>query len=97
MAFVECKNEPITLAHVSQLLGYSRVALPRYSFIVAPQGASDSMRSLLLTYNRTDILEYLNKPGQLPRSIITARWNETANCIDAESLITGDKNHLGKL
>jgi hypothetical protein len=97
LAFVECKNEAITLGHVSQLLGYSRVALPQYSFIVAPQGASDSLRSLLLTYHRLDVLEYFRHPGSLPRSILVAQWNETAGCIDPGSIITGDSNKLGKL
>ncbi len=58
LAFVECKNEAITVGHLSQILGYSRVALPRYSFIVAPQEPSDSLLTLLKTFNRLDILHY---------------------------------------
>ncbi|MCC7355454.1 MAG: hypothetical protein IT330_17065 [Anaerolineae bacterium] len=97
LAFVECKNVGITLGHVSQLMGYSRVALPQYSFIVSPQGASDSLRSLLLTFGRLDVLHYQSQAGRLPRSIVVARWDETANCIDVGSLVTNDVNRLGRL
>jgi hypothetical protein len=33
-AFVECKNQPLRLRDVSQLLGYSRIALPVYACIL---------------------------------------------------------------
>jgi hypothetical protein len=97
LAFVECKNTAIQLSHLSQLLGYSRVALPLYSFIVAPQGISDSLKSLLLTFNRLDILNYSYKPGQLSRSISVVKWDETANCIDSGSTISGDRGKIGRL
>jgi hypothetical protein len=97
LAFVECKNTPITLDHLSQLLGYSRVACPSFSFLIAPQGTSDSLRSLLLTFNRIDVLEYDWEPGTFSRSIIVARWDETANAIDRNSIITGDQNYIGRL
>lgn len=97
LAFVECKNTPITLGHLSQLLGYSRVARPQYSFILSPYGASDSLKSLLVTFQRTDILHYYQQKGKLSRSIIVARWDETANTIDCGSLIATDANYLGRL
>lgn len=97
LAFVECKNVAIKLAHVSQLLGYSRVALPLYSFIIAPQGVSDPLKSLLITFNRLDILSYSYKPGHLPRTISVARWDGTANRIDNSSIITGDREKIGRL
>lgn len=97
LAFVECKNRGITLAHLSQLIGYSRVALPQYSFIVAPQGASDSLRSLLLSFGRIDILQYHNQVGRLPRSIVVAQWDEAANSIDSGSIVAGDRSRLGRL
>jgi len=97
LAFVECKNMPITLGHLSQLLGYSMVARPRYSFIVSPQGPSGSLKSLLITFRRLDILTYYQHRGRLPRSLVIARWNETARTLDYGSLITGDTNYLGDL
>lgn len=88
LAFVECKNAPITLGNVSQLLGYSRVAHPHYSFIVSPQGASSSLISLLKTYDRTDILQYDSKPGKRSKSLVVAKWDDSANCIDSSSFIS---------
>ena len=92
LAFVECKNSYITLGHFSQLLGYSRVALPQYSIIISPQGASDSLRSLLLTYERTDILQYHSEQGRMSLSVAVARWDERGMCIDAGSVISGQNN-----
>ncbi len=92
LAFAECKNEAITLAHLSQLLGYSRVALPHYSVILAPQGASDALRSLLVTFGRTDVLAYHAEKGKLPRAVAVARWNELGACLDVGSIISGSDN-----
>lgn len=97
LAFVECKNVPITLGHLSQLLGYSRVAQPQHSFIISPRGPSDSLKSLLVTFRRTDILEYHQLAGRLGRSIVVATWNETAKSIDYGSMIGGDASYLGRL
>jgi hypothetical protein len=58
LAFVECKTAAITLKDIGQILGYSRVALPRLAVILSPGGLSQSVGLLLNTYNRTDILEY---------------------------------------
>ncbi len=58
LAFVECKTAPITLKDVGQILGYSRVAFPLLSVILSPTGLSESLNSLLHTYNRVDLLDY---------------------------------------
>jgi hypothetical protein len=92
LAFVECKIVAITLAHLSQLLGYSRVALPHYSIVLSPQGASDALKSLLVTFERKDVLAYQTEKGKLSRSIAVARWDETGSCIDLSSTISGDDN-----
>jgi len=92
LAFVECKLGAITLGNFSQLLGYSRVALPQYSIIVSPQGASDSLRSLLLTYERTDILQYHSEQGRLSLVVAVARWDDNGACIDVGSVISGQNN-----
>src|SRR5689334_2883995 len=81
LAFAECKNEAITLSHLSQLLGYSRVALPEYSVVLSPQGASDALRSLLVTFGRTDVLVYHQDRGKMPRSVAVAKWNESGCCL----------------
>ncbi len=92
LAFVECKLGAITLGNFSQLLGYSRVALPQYSIIISPQGASDSLRSLLLTYERTDILQYHVEQGRISLSVAVARWDENGEYIDVGSIISGQNN-----
>lgn len=92
LALVECKNEPITLSHLSQTIGYSRIALPHYSIVISPQGPSDSLRSLLITFSRTDVLQYYKEQGKLPRSIAVARWSETAGSIELGSIIAGNDN-----
>ena len=96
-AFVECKPNAVNLRALSQPLGYSRVARPVYSFIVAPHGASDALRSLLLTFSRLDVLRYREEAGQLPWSIVVARWDSTRGCIDTGSMITGDRGRIGRL
>jgi len=47
-------------------------------------------------YIRLDILSYSYKPGQLPRTISVAKWDETANCIDNGSVISGDAGKIGR-
>ena len=92
LAIVECKNRTITLAHLSQLLGYCRVAQPEYAFILSPFGASDLLKRLLLTYGRKDVLVYQHREGRIARSLIIARWDPTTNSLDYASLVTGDDN-----
>lgn len=96
MAFIECKNQAINLGFVSQLLGYSKVAIPYYSFIVAPQGISDSLISLLKVYNRLDVIQYHNPKSGLPWSLVVARWDETYQKIDLNSIIGGGHIPKGK-
>ena len=97
LAFVECKNTSITLSHISQLLGYSRVAIPHNSFIISPQGLSGALKSLFISFQRTDVLDYHYPEGKLPLSIVAAKWNQHSNCIDSDSIITGDRNRIGIL
>jgi len=92
LAIVECKNRTITLAHLSQLLGYCRVAQPEYAFILSPFGASSMLKRLLQTYGRKDVLEYQQKKGKVPRSLVIARWDPVTKNLDYASLITGDDN-----
>jgi hypothetical protein len=89
LAFVECKLMPITLMHFSQLLGYSRVAKPSFSFLISPRGISGSMLSLLETYHRTDVLEYVWLQGSMARTICIAKWDASAKTIDLGSCIGG--------
>lgn len=58
MVFVECKNEPLNIMHLSQLIGYSCVALPIYSLLLSPAGMGATLGKLLQAFNRKDILYY---------------------------------------
>jgi hypothetical protein len=86
-AFVECKNTPLNLRDISQLLGYSRVALPLYSCILSPEGISSEVGALLKTYSRYDILEYHWAKGERARSIVVATWNKQQKGLDHGSLL----------
>jgi len=82
LAFVECKLNPINLKDISQLLGYSRVVKPKYSFITSPVGISSPVNTLIKVFKRYDILEYLKGTR-----IKIAQWNETAHEIDISTLL----------
>ncbi|NJL06443.1 MAG: hypothetical protein HC911_16370 [Chloroflexaceae bacterium] len=89
IAFIECKNKPLTLDHLSQLLGYSRVARPEHALLIAPQGIGTALRSLILTYQRRDVLTYEQQPGQLEHALTLARWDEQRNDLERSTIITG--------
>jgi len=71
LGLVECKLGRINLRDLSQLLGYSRVALPLYSIILSPRGISQSLNLLFNIARRNDILYY--SPD---RHIFIAKWVE---------------------
>jgi len=82
LALVECKLEKINLRDVSQLLGYSKVALPLVSIVISPEGISDSINLLFNVHRRDDILSY----GQ-DGYIRVAKWIESKKDIDMQALI----------
>lgn len=82
LAFIECKLGRITLRDLSQLLGYSKVALPLYSLIISPQGISRSMNLLFNIARRNDVLYYSSD-----RHIIIGKWNERRQELDLSSII----------
>jgi len=87
LVFVECKTGFVSLRDLSQLLGYSRVALPLQSFILSPAGIGGNLKTLIISYGREDILEYCSPEGELPRKIVIARWDTTSLTLDRNSLI----------
>ena len=89
LAFVECKNIKLALAHLSQLLGYSRIAQPLYSFLISPVGLSKTLVSLLREYQRLDVLEYHWEPGKMPRQVIVGEWERTTCNLNRHSMIGG--------
>ena len=82
LAFVECKIGPITLRDVGQLLGYSLVARPEWSYLLSPAGLSDRLNTLLVTFGRQDVLNYARN-----RAIRLATWNVGRREVDLSTLI----------
>lgn len=87
IALVECKLSQITVAHLSQAIGYSRIVRPRWSFLLSPRGVSPTLRRLFESYNRQDILVYFEQPRHQPRTLILARWDAPSQQIDNATLI----------
>ncbi len=88
LAFVECKNVALSLDHLAQLLGYARVARPLLAFLIAPQGLKSSLKQLLITHQRLDVLEYTQEQDGLPRSLVLARWDVNMGAIAMDSVVT---------
>ncbi|HEY9000397.1 MAG TPA: hypothetical protein VIM89_03515 [Mucilaginibacter sp.] len=77
LVFVECKNTYLSLIHLSQLIGYSCIALPIYSILLSPQGMGTTLNKLLLAYNRKDVLEFRPK-----RKIQVIKWDFAKQDVD---------------
>lgn len=77
LVFVECKNTSLSLIHLSQLIGYSCIALPIYSILLSPQGIGQTLSKLLKSYNRLDVLEF--RPQKMIQVI---KWDKTKQDID---------------
>ena len=77
LVFVECKNTNLSLIHLSQLIGYSCIAMPIYSILLSPQGMGQTLSKLLKSYNRLDILEFKTK-----RMINIIKWDSNKQDID---------------
>lgn len=87
LVLIECKTVPVSLAHLSQLLGYCRVALPLQAYLLSTHGAGDAVQALILRYDRADILEYHWGKGEKPRQITIAKWDARSKSIDYTSLL----------
>lgn len=83
LVFVECKNGKLSLINLSQLIGYSCIALPIISILIAPQGMGTTLSKLLTSFNRTDILEF--RPN---RKIQVLKWDYNKKDIDRMNSIT---------
>ena len=89
LVLVECKNTKLTLTHLSQLLMYSRIARPLYSFLISSAGFSTSLVSLLQKYHRHDVLAYHWEAGKLPRKVIVAEWEMATRHLNRHTMIGG--------
>ncbi|MDH7558599.1 MAG: hypothetical protein QHH18_08400 [Candidatus Bathyarchaeota archaeon] len=82
LGFIECKLGRINLRDFSQLLGYSKVALPLYSIILSPKGISQSLNLLFNIARRNDILYY-----STDKHIFITKWLERKKEIDFSTII----------
>lgn len=89
LGFIECKLGKISLRDVSQLLGYSKVALPLYSIILSPKGVSESLNLLFNVARRNDILYY-----SADSHIFITRWQGDKKEIDFSTVIPKGVNIL---
>jgi hypothetical protein len=90
IALVECKEGPLTLRDLSQLIGYCQVVHPAYAFLLSPPGPSPSLMRLLTVFNRTDILVYNRVNKSIPGSIVVASWDPVAGQLDRHRIVSID-------
>ena len=83
LVFVEVKIGQLKLIDLSQIIGYSCIALPIFSILIAPAGMGSTLAKLLTSFGRTDILEF--RPG---RKIQVLKWDERKQDIDRMNSIT---------
>lgn len=83
LVFVEVKIGQLKLIDLSQLIGYSCIALPSFSILIAPAGMGSTLTKLLTSFNRRDILEF--RPGH---KIEVLKWDEKKQDIDRMNSIT---------
>lgn len=82
LVFVECKNTKLSLIHLSQLIGYSCIALPIYSILISPQGMGATLNKLFNNYKRYDVLEFRQN-----RKVRVLRWDENRQDIDFQNSV----------
>ncbi len=80
---VECKTGKLTLQHLSQLIGYSKIINPICSILLSSSGLSASLNNLLDC--PTDNLLSYGTDNQNQISI--AKWNLSSKKLDLASCI----------
>jgi len=83
LAIVEVKTHAINLRDLSQGIGYAKVILPDFAFVISPKGWSESLHRLIRDFGRVDILEYAPK-----RKVIVARWDTISQSVRAGDMLT---------
>ena len=82
LVFVEVKDTPLSLINLSQLLGYCKILMPEFAFLISPKGLAKPLSQLLVHFNRLDILEFDKN-----KFVRVAKWNPTRNAIEIDSII----------
>lgn len=87
LVLVECKNKPITLGHLSQMIGYCRVVKPIFGLILSPAGVSPALRNLIQVFGRSDILVYDSPKNRAARRVVLAQWDSRSKSLVPSSVI----------
>jgi hypothetical protein len=91
LVLVECKNKPITLGHLSQMIGYCRVVKPIFGLVLSPVGVSPALRNLIQVFGRSDILVYDSPKNRAARRVALAQWDSRSKSLVPSSVIpTGE-------
>lgn len=83
LAFIEVKDQPLTLADLGQLWGYTQLINPVESFLVSSEGIG-VLDHLFRILKREDILFYGHKKEKMMQ---VAKWDSRRQSIDYASLI----------
>lgn len=77
LVLVECKTTKLTLQHLSQLMGYSRIIQPVGAVLLSPKGRTTGLNAFLSGSREYNLLSYGNN-----RKITIAKWNREKNEVD---------------
>lgn len=83
LAFVEVKDDPLTLADLGQLWGYTQLIDPVESFLVSSKSMG-RLSHLFNILNREDLLVYGLKKERMMK---VAKWDTSRKSIDHFSLV----------
>lgn len=83
IVFAEVKDQPLTLADLGQLWGYTQLINPVESFLISSRGLG-SLDYLFKMLKREDLLFYGIKKEKMMR---VCRWDEGRKSIDYATLI----------
>lgn len=80
---MEVKNQPLTLADLGQLWGYTQLINPVESFLISPDGLG-TLEYLFKVLKREDLLVYGLKKEKMMR---LCKWDSQRKSIDYATLI----------
>lgn len=83
LAFVEVKDQNLTLKDLGQLWGYTKLLNPVESFLLSSKGTG-ALETIIKQYQRHDILQYGRKNERLMK---VAKWSVGRKSLDYASLL----------
>ena len=77
LVLIECKKDRLSLIHLSQLIGYSKIINPVCSILLSPKGLTTGLVNFLDGDSAHNLLNYDHN-----KKIIIARWIKSRNEVD---------------